>query len=71
MTGMHTRPIRSEGLTILLISFYRSLASISSRVSPFVSGTIKKMKTRDTTAIPPKMKNTIPAPSNVCHHKSK
>ena len=46
--------------------FQRHLASISSRVRPFVSGTMKYMKKRDSTHITPNPQNRTPAPNSSC-----
>lgn len=45
------------------------MASISSRVRPFVSGTMKYMKIRDAMAITPNPANRIPVPTNACYTK--
>jgi hypothetical protein len=49
-------------LSVQFIESYYRLASISSSVSPLVSGTTKNMKTRDATAITPNPEKSRPVP---------
>lgn len=50
-------------------SLHKILASISSRVRPFVSGTTKIMKRREAKAITPKPAKRTPVPTSACNNK--
>lgn len=50
-------------------SLHKILASISSRVRPFVSGMTKIMKRREAKAITPKPAKRMPVPTSACNNK--
>jgi hypothetical protein len=51
--------------------YFRILDSISSKLSPFVSGTLRITNTRETTAMTPNRKNIFSGPRNSCGEKRK